>query len=69
MLPAGSAVNFNLFSLHRSEQYFPNADQFVPDRFENMDDNTTNYAFIPFSVGPRNCIGMILKIICKQRHS
>ncbi|XKL62379.1 hypothetical protein PGB90_002212 [Kerria lacca] len=56
-LPAGSAVNFNLLHLHRNEKYFPKADQFIPERFDNRADSMQNYAFIPFSAGSRNCIG------------
>lgn len=57
-LPAGAAVNFNLLALHHNEKYFPNPEQFMPERFENEDAfGSQPYAFIPFSAGPRNCLG------------
>lgn len=57
MLPAGSLVNFNLLHMHNNEQYFPNPKQFDPSRFENRDTKQMN-AYLPFSAGPRNCLGM-----------
>lgn len=39
-------------------KYFDNPDQFIPERWEKMNEDT--YAFIPFSSGARNCIGQHL---------
>lgn len=43
-----------LFGLHRDPTYFPDPEKFDPSRFEA---DSTPKAFIPFSTGPRNCIG------------
>ena len=39
-------------------KYFPNPEKFDISRWENSETkNDLSFAFIPFSAGPRNCIG------------
>ena len=47
-----------IYDLHRREDIYPEAEQFIPERFlpENCS-KMHNFSFIPFSAGPRNCIG------------
>nr|CAD7442870.1 unnamed protein product [Timema bartmani] len=58
LIPAGTTLTFEIFFAHRNPKYFPNPDQFNPDNFrlENVQARHP-YAYIPFSAGPRNCIG------------
>ncbi|CAL1277906.1 unnamed protein product [Larinioides sclopetarius] len=57
-IPKGASCLIFLYSLHRDEDVFPDPEKFDPERFlaENSAD-IPEYAYIPFSGGPRNCIG------------
>ncbi|KAK7603326.1 hypothetical protein V9T40_003325 [Parthenolecanium corni] len=57
VLPAGSAVNFNSLALHRNKKYFSKAEEFIPERFDDKEMYSQGFNFVPFSAGPRNCLG------------
>lgn len=57
-LPAGSLISLHIYALHRNSSVWPDAEVFDPLRFSP--ENVTGrhpFAFMPFSAGPRNCIG------------
>jgi cytochrome P450 len=58
-VPSGSSVLLPLYLLHRHPRYWQEPDVFDPDRFapEREVEDHPRYAFIPFSAGPRHCIG------------
>ncbi|KAK8756182.1 hypothetical protein V5799_001116 [Amblyomma americanum] len=57
-LPKGADVQIGIYNLHRDPEFFPKPEEFIPERFfpENVKGRHP-FAFIPFSAGPRNCIG------------
>jgi cytochrome P450 family 4 len=58
IFPKGCIVHIHPFDIHRDREQFPDPEKFDPDRF--LPENTRDchpFAYIPFSVGARNCIG------------
>ena len=56
-LPEGTEVTMQAYTIHRNESIFPEPLSFKPERWlEETPEMRT--AFIPFSTGARNCVGM-----------
>ncbi|CAF0819677.1 unnamed protein product [Didymodactylos carnosus] len=56
---AGTRCVISILAIHLDPKYYPEPNKFDPERFRP--ENTAQrspYAFIPFSAGSRNCIGM-----------
>ncbi|XP_028036360.1 cytochrome P450 4V2-like [Bombyx mandarina] len=59
VLPAGSGVVVSIWGIHRDPKYWgPEAEHFDPDRFLPERFNVEHpCCYMPFSSGPRNCLG------------
>lgn len=57
----GSNVLVSPYGLHRDPRFWVRPERFEPDRF--LTDTINRNAFIPFSVGPRKCMGWRLAYI------
>jgi len=61
LLPPQTPILFQVYSVHRDPRHYPGVDveKFDPENFSpEKSKNRHQYAWAPFSVGPRNCIGM-----------
>lgn len=57
-LPAGMSIIINIISIGRDARYFERPYEFYPDHFAAERVNAREaFAYVPFSAGPRNCIG------------
>jgi cytochrome P450 len=54
-LDVGESVMMSHFLTHRLPEIFAQPDRFLPQRWFNLDPSP--YEYIPFSAGPRRCIG------------
>ncbi|XP_020289584.1 cytochrome P450 4C1-like isoform X2 [Pseudomyrmex gracilis] len=58
IVPANTSVLLGIYSVHRDPHFWSNPDVFDPDRFlPDQMQNRHPYCYLPFSAGPRNCIG------------
>merc|ERR1712071_606672 len=64
LIPAGCNLNIMAYGLHRNPRIYPNPTEYNPERFfPDQCADRHPFAFIPFSAGPRNCIGQKFAMI------
>lgn len=59
LMKKGMRAEIPVYAIQHSEEYYEEPEKFNPERF--MPENRSNikpYTYLPFGVGPRNCIGM-----------
>ncbi|XP_071504888.1 cholesterol 24-hydroxylase-like [Diadema antillarum] len=65
-IPAGTSVSLMTGAMSRMEEYFEDPLLFNPDRFKTTDEEHMKrhfYAYFPFSLGQRSCIGQQFALI------
>ncbi|KAF5889817.1 cytochrome P450 3A30-like [Clarias magur] len=55
------------YALHRDPEFWPDPETFNPDRFtQENKESIDQYAYMPFGLGPRNCIGMRFALVAMK---
>lgn len=68
-IPAGTNIFITPYYLHRHPDYWVEPEKFTPDRFSPDEVKKRHkFVFIPFSAGPRRCIGDYFSIVEMQIH-
>lgn len=58
IVPAETILHLYIYQIHRDPNFWPDPETFDPDRFlPEKIQNRHPYSYVPFSAGPRNCIG------------
>lgn len=67
-IDAGQGFMIPVYAIHRDEKYYPNAEQFDPERFNEENSKTIKTGtYMPFGLGPRVCIGSRFALLeCKS---
>ncbi|XP_063443194.1 lithocholate 6-beta-hydroxylase-like [Mytilus trossulus] len=64
LIPKDADVTVCVYALHRDPEYWPEPETFDPERFtEENKAKRHPYAYLPFGIGPRICVGMRLALL------
>nr|UUB32661.1 cytochrome P450 CYP4BQ1 [Dendroctonus rhizophagus] len=55
VIPQGITLIVSSYAIHRNPHVYDQPDKFIPSRFLNLESKP--FTYLPFSAGPRNCIG------------
>jgi len=64
VIKSGQPVIIHIAAIHKDPSHYPSPQEFIPERFTNEHVlHRHPYAFLPFSLGSRNCIGNKLSLL------
>ncbi|KAL3280179.1 hypothetical protein HHI36_017679 [Cryptolaemus montrouzieri] len=64
VLRKGMRVMIPTYGIHHDPEYYPDPDKFDPERFSDENrEKIPDFAYLPFGIGPRICIGMRFGIL------
>ncbi|XP_065321317.1 cytochrome P450 3A6-like [Gordionus sp. m RMFG-2023] len=59
LIKKGTIIEVPVYALHRDENIWTLPNKFDPDRFDPKNSTKEHqYSYLPFGIGPRNCIGL-----------
>ncbi len=68
-IPAGADIFLSPYYLHRNTDYWDDVDEFLPQRFTaEAEKQRHKFCYLPFSAGPRRCIGDFFATVEMQIH-
>lgn len=67
-VPAQTDVLISPYFIHRHPQFWPDPERFDPDRFDSARGEFNRFAYLPFGLGPRACIGEQFALFEMQTH-
>lgn len=60
IIEKGTPIFIPVLGLHYDPQYFPNPEEFIPERFSKGNSEDRNsFVYMPFGSGPRICVGEV----------
>ncbi|XP_053332463.1 cytochrome P450 3A56-like isoform X3 [Clarias gariepinus] len=63
-IPKDTVIMIPTYALHRNPEYWTDPDTFNPERFtQENKESIEPYTYMPFGLGPRNCIGMRFALV------
>jgi cytochrome P450 len=64
VIPKGMSLMIPINAVHHDENYYPDPEKFNPENF-NAENKAKRhpYAYLPFGIGPRNCIAMRFALV------
>ena len=67
-VPPGTDIYLSPFILHRTQRYWPDPEQFQPQRFVGLNATKKEQPYFPFSLGPRRCLGEYFSFLEMKVH-